>query len=186
MAIPQIQIDTRDIQMNYRTTQPQLNISQQQANMQIEQPAATLDITAKQGTLHIDQSKAFAEAGAKSVKQLNDEYVQKGKQAVMQMMAKKAQQGEQLMHGAGKGQGAATLQQIVKQNTGLGPPAKSNITFIPSPGAVKIDFTPGEFDIDIQAQQPKIDVQVTQPQFDFTYGTVKGTMTQRPAVEVYV
>lgn len=186
MAIPQIQLQIRDIQMNYSIRPPEVSISQPQAELSIQQPEAIVNITTEQGKLHLDQSQAFSEAGLKSIKELNADYVQKGRQAVLSAIAKKAQQGEQLMHGAGKGQQGASIAHIAKQNTAVGPPQKVNIKFIPSPGAVKMDYTPGHFDIDIQAQKPKIDVQVNKPKIDLTYGSVKGTMTQRPSVEVHV
>ena len=186
MAIPQIQLTIHDIQMDYSIRAPQIDILQRQAELHIEQPAAIIDITAKQATLHIDQSQAFAEAGLKPISQMISEYASKGKQAALQSIARNVQEGEQLQNGAGKGQRAAVIQSIAAQNTKVGPPQKSNITFIPSPGAVKINFTPGEFNIDIQAQQPKIDVQTFTPQIDLTYGAVTGTMTQRPSVEVHV
>lgn len=186
MAIPQIQIKTNDIQMDYSIRPPQVNISQPEAEVSIQQPDAIVDITSKLGQLHIDQSQAFAEAGLKPISQVNKEYVEKGRQAVLQMIAQKAQEGEQLMKGAGKGQRGAAIQQIAKQNDAVQPPKPVNVAFIPSPGAVKMDYTPGEFDIEIEAQKPKIDVKVNKPQIDLTYGTVKGTMTQRPSVEVYV
>lgn len=186
LAIPQIQLQIQDIQMNYSIRPPQVNISQPEAQVSISQPAAILDITAEMGKLSIDQSQAFSEAGLKPISEVNRDYVQKGKQAVLAAIAKKAQQGEQLMHGAGKGQRGAPIAQVAKQNAAVQPPKKINIDFIPSPGAVKMDYTPGEFDIHIEAQKPKIDVQVNKPKIDLTYGDVTGTMTQRPSVEVHV
>lgn len=186
MAIPQIQIQTTDIQMNYSIRPPQVNISQKPADVSIQQPEATMQITNKLGELQIDQSQAFAEAGLKPITDVNKEYVEKGRQAVLQMIAQKAREGEQLMKGAGKDQRGAAIQQIAKQNDLVEPPKKINVHFIPSPGAVKMDYKPGEFDIEIEAQKPKIDVKVNKPQIDLTYGTVEGKMTQRPSVEVYV
>lgn len=172
--------------MNYNIRPPEVNISQPKAQLSIEQPAAILDITSEMGKLTIDQSQAFAEAGLKPISEVNNEYVQKGKQAVLAAIAKKAQQGELLLQGAGKNQRGAAIKQIAKQNDLVQPPKKVNIDFIPSPGAVKMDYTPGHFDIHIQAQKPQIDVQVNKPQIDLTYGDVTGTMTQRPSVEVHV
>lgn len=186
MAIPQIQLQINDIQMDYTIRAPEISISQRPADLSISQPAAIVDITAKQGKLYIDQSQAFSEAGLKPISEVNREYVQKGKQAVLSAIARNVQEGEQMLQSAGKGQPGQVFKQIAKQNDLVGPPKKINIQFIPSPGAVKINYVPGEFDIDIQAQKPQIDVKVNKPQIDLTYGTVQGTMTQRPSVEVYV
>ncbi|OCS86805.1 DUF6470 family protein [Caryophanon latum] len=186
MAIPQIQLQINNIKMDYDIKPPQVNISQPEAEMTIEQEAATLEINSEPGQLHIDQSQAFQEAGLKPISQVNKEYVEKGRQAVMESIAKAAQQGDMLMRGAGKGQRGAAIQQIAKQNDMVQPQKQIGLTFIPSAGAVKMDYTAGEVNVEIQAQKPKIDVKVNKPQIDLTYGTVKGTVAQRPSVEVYV
>ena len=83
LAIPQIQLQINDIQMNYSIRAPQVNISQPQAELSIKRGESEVKIDSKMGQLTIDQSKAFAEAGLKPLSQINAEYVQKGRQDVL-------------------------------------------------------------------------------------------------------
>lgn len=186
MAIPQIQLQINDIQMNYSIRAPQVNISQPKAEMSISQENPTFEVTSKMGQLTTDQSQAFAEAGLKSISQVNQEYVQKGRQAVLSSIAKKAQQGDMLLRGAGKNQKGAAIQQIAKQNDMVQPQKQIGIKFIPSPLSIKRDFIPGHFNIDIETTKPQIDAKINKPRIDLTYGDVTGTMTQRPSVEVHI
>lgn len=186
LAIPQIQLQINDIQMNYSIRAPQVNISQPKAELSIKRGESEVKIDSKMGQLTIDQSKAFAEAGLKPLSQINAEYVQKGRQAVLSSIAKKAQQGAMLMQGAGKGQRGAAIQQIAKQNDMVQPQKQIGIKFVPSAGSVTTDYIKGHFNIDIETTKPQIDAKINKPKIDLTYGDVTGTMTQRPSVEVHI
>lgn len=185
MKLPQIQIHTTDIQMDWRTTKPQQHIEQPQATLHIEQPAAILEIHTTRGILKIDSSQARRDIGMIGPLESSANYAEKGKQELLKGIARRVQEGYQMADNAGKGMGRATIQNIAKQNQG---PHHTpfNIKFVPSIGSVKIDYTPGTTDVNIERREPIIDAQVNKPVLEYTPGKVTGTMMQRPRVDIDV
>lgn len=186
MRLPQIQIQTTDIQMDYTITDPVQRIEQKPAELSISQPAATLEIRSTNAKLHINMDQMWRDLGMKPTGEVIREHAQKGQQAALRGISKRVGEGRQLMLSAGKGQGAATIQGIAKQNHGPERAGPYNIKFIPSVGSVKVNITPGTLDINIEQNKPKIDVKVNKPKMDLTYGEVRGTMVVRPDVTIDV
>ena len=186
MRFPQIQITTTDIQMEYTVTRPFQQIEQPKADVQIEQPAATLEMRTTNPKLEINRDQFWRDLGMVPTGEMIQEDAQKGRQELLKGIARRAQEGRQLMETAGKGMGAEPIRNIAKQNHGPKRPGPYNIKFIPSYNAVKINFTPGTLDINIEKNAPKIDVKVNKPKMDFTYGEIHGKMVVRPDVEIDV
>lgn len=186
MKIPQIQITTTDIQMDWQIQDPVQRIQQPQAEQHISQPAAIVEINTTDSVLKIDSSQARRDIGMISTKESIEKYAQAGKDGVFQGIARRVREGNQMMKGAGKDQGRATLQGIAKQNTGPSRPGPYNIKFVPSIGSVKINYTAGTTDVNITRQDPKIDTKVNKPIHEYTPGKVTGTMLQRPSVTIDV
>ncbi|MEK4228426.1 DUF6470 family protein [Solibacillus sp. FSL H8-0538] len=186
MRLPQIQITTNDLKMNYEIQDATQKIRQPKAEQTIEQPAATLEINTTNGKLSIDSSQARRDIGMIGPLESTKNFAQKGTQVNLEGIAKRVREGRQMMLGAGKGQGRATIQNIAKQNHGPKRPGPYNIKFVPSIGSVKIDYTPGTTNIDIEANSPKIDTKVNKPIHDYTGGKVTGTMVQRPTISIDV
>lgn len=186
MRIPQIQIHQTNIQMDRKITQPILKIEQPQAELSISQPAATIEINTTNAQLHINMDQMWRDLGMKPTGEVISEYAQKGKQGALDGIARRVREGRQLMLGAGKGQGRATIQNIAKQNHGPKREGPYNIRFIPSYGSIDINTTPGTIDINVTRNDPKIDVKVNKPIHDYTPGKVTGTMVQRPDIQIDV
>lgn len=186
MQIPQIQIKKTDIQMDFKITKPFQQIKQPKADLKISQPAATLEINTTNAKLDINMDQMWRDLGLKPIGELINEYAQMGRQEMLSGISKRVSEGRQMMLGAGKDQGSATIRNIAKKNHGPERPGPYNIKFIPSIGSVKVNITPGTTDINIQRNEPKIDVKVNKPQMDFTYGTVNGKMVVRPDVHIDV
>ena len=184
MRIPQIQINTTDIQMDFNIIKPRQTIKQPKATQTIEQPAAILDIKTVKGQLKIDSSQARRDLGLIGPIESIENYAKEGKQKLLEGIARRVREGYQMMEGAGKGQGRAVIQQIAVQNHGPKRPGPYNIKFVPSLGSVKIDYIPGKAEISVTPQKPKIDVQVNKPIHEYTPGDVTGTMVVRPKVEI--
>ncbi|MER2190097.1 MAG: DUF6470 family protein [Solibacillus sp.] len=186
MQLPKIQIQQTDIQMDLTITKPFQKIQQPQAQLSISQPAATLEINTTNAKLDINMDQFWRDLGSVLPGEVISEYAQKGRQGALQGISRRVSEGRQMLLGAGKGQGRATLQNIAKQNHGPERVGPYNIKFIPSIGSVKVNITPGTTDIEFHRQFPKIDVQVNKPQMDFTYGDVRGKMIARPNIEIDV
>lgn len=186
MRLPQIQIKTTDIQMELIIKKPVQQISQPKAEQTISQPAAKLEINTTRSVLKIDSSEARRDIGQYPTGEMIGRYAQEGKQAVMQGIARRVREGNQMMEGAGKGQGRAIIQQIATQNTGPKRPGPYNVKFVPSVGSVKIDFTPGTTNIKITPGELNINVKVNKPIHNYTPGKVTAVMAQRPRVDIDV
>lgn len=186
LNVPQIQIATTDIKMQYSTKPPVQKIQQPHASQRIEQPAAILEINTSRGQLKIDSSQARRDLGQVGPIEATKNAAQQADQTRLQGISRRVSEGRQMMLGAGKGQGAGTIKQIAIQNHGPKRPGPYNIKFVPSIGSVKIDYTPGKTDVNIEAQQAKIENKVNKPIHDYTPGKVSGTMVQRPDVQIDV
>lgn len=185
MRLPQIQIRTTDAIIDLDISKPQQYIKQPKATQHIEQPAAILEINTTRGVLKIDSSQARRDLGLIGPLESSANYAEKGKQEVLQGMARRAREGRQIMDNSGKGQGRAIIQNIAKQNHGPHR-VQFNVKFVPSVGSVKIDYTPGTTDVNIQRREPIIDAKVNKPIHEYTPGKVTGTMVQRPDVDIDV
>ncbi|MCT6925681.1 DUF6470 family protein [Metasolibacillus sp.] len=186
MRLPQIQIQTTDIQIDLQIHKPVQHIEQPRAQQSIAQPAATLEIHTRKGELSIDSSDARRDLGYYPTGEMIKRYAQEGHQEMMKGISRRIREGRQMMLSAGKGQEGAVIQQIAVQNTGPKRPGPYNIKFIPSIGSVKIKYKPATVDVNIQRNQPNIDVKVNKPIHDYTPGKVTGTMIQRPRVDIDV
>lgn len=182
MRLPQIQITTTDIKMDYHISKPVQRIEQPKATQTIEQPAAILEINTTRGQLKIDSSQARRDLGLIGPLESTEKFAAEGRQKVLEGIARRMSEGAQMKNNAGKGHGRATIQNIAKQNYGPQRPGPYNIKFVPSIGSVKIDYTPGTIDVNFTRQDPIIDVQVNKPIHDYTPGDVSGTMVKRPSV----
>lgn len=186
MRFPQIQITAKDIQMDWNIQEPVQRIQQPRAEQSISQPAAILEIHTTKSDLKIDSSQARRDIGMLTTKESIEKYAQAGREGNLKGIARRVQEGYQMMNGAGKEQGRSVMQSIAKQNTGPKRPGPYNIKFVPSVGSVKIDYTPGTTDVNITRQEPKIDTKVNKPIHEYTPGKVTGTMLQRPSVTIDV
>lgn len=186
MNIPQIQITTTDINMDYRIQQGTQKIQQPKASQTIEQPAAILEINTTRGQLKIDSSQARRDVGMIGPIEVTKNAAQEGQQDLLSGISRRVREGNQMMENAGKEQGRATIQNIAKQNHGPKRAGPYNIKFVPSIGSVKIDYSPGTTNVDIQRRNPKIENKVNKPIMDYTAGKVNGTMVQRPSVHIDV
>ena len=186
MRIPQIQITTTDIQMDWNISDPIQRIQQPNADVKIEQPAAILDISTTRPQMQVDMSQFWRDVGLKPTKELISENAQKARQEMLQGISRRMGEGRQMLLGAGKGQGADTIKSIAMQNHGPKRPGPIGIEFIPSYNSIKVSIQPGTTDVNIQRQFPRIDVQVNKPIHDYTAGKVSGTMVVRPDVNIDV
>lgn len=184
MRMPQIQIKTHDIQIEMQTIKPKQYIRQPKATQKIEQPRAILDIKTTRGKLLIDTYQARKDIGLLSPKDSVFEYAKKGKQAVLEGIARTMQEGKQMMYSAGKGNGSV-VSDIAKSNT-MPKVAPINIKFVPKYGSVKIKYIPAEVNIEAIPQKPKIDVQVNKPIHEYIPGDVLFEVTQYPSVEINI
>lgn len=143
MKIPQLRLENTSAQIGIQTTKAVNEIEQPKADLSIEQPKGDLEIKTKKSKLTIDQTQARADVDLKSVFRRVEEFAQQGYQGLLEGIARRAQQGNELMQIENGGNPIASQAKQNSQN----PLKEFGLAFIPSPGSVKIDYVPARVEI---------------------------------------
>lgn len=181
MRIPQIQIQTTNAQIGLTIPEPQQQIKQQPADLQIRQPAAELKIETTEGQLQIDQTQLRADLGMYSLPELARNAAQKGQQMILQGIARRAREGEQLGDITNGNNAIASIAKSKNENMQQ---KQLGIKFIPSFGAVKLNYIPADVEIHVQMNKPKIDATIHKAVHHYTPGKVSVDLLQKPSIEI--
>lgn len=180
MIFPQIRLESTRGQIGLQINQPVQEIQQPQADLSIEQPAAEMTIDRRPSKLTIDQTRAREDVDLKSIRRRIEEAADRGKQDLLDGIARVSSQGDQLMRVE---DGGNAIPDIAEAN-GLPPFYEFNIGFIPSAGSVEIGYDPGDVNIQWQTHKPNIQVNINKPIHHYTPGTTTVSMKQYPNVKV--
>lgn len=180
--IPQLQIQTTPAILSLQTTKPTQEIKQPRATLNQQQPAATLEISTTRPQLSVDTTEARAEIDLKSVFRRSEENEQFGKQGAMDGIARRAQEGQQMMEIENRGN---VISEIAKHNA-TPPPAPIGIGFIGNHSSVQVSIQPGTTDVRFTTQKVINDVQINKPFHQYTQGKVTGVMEQYPSIQIDV
>ena len=182
MNIPQLQIQTTRGILGLQITKPVQENEQPKATQNLQQPAAILEISTTRAQLSVDTTEARADIDMKSVFRRSAENAQFGKQGAMDGIARRAQEGQQMMEIENRG---SVIAEIAKHNA-TPPPAPIGIRFIGNHSSVQVSIQPGTTDIRFTPQKVVNDVQINKPIHQYTPGKVTGVMEQWPAVQIDV
>lgn len=180
MQLPQIQMTSLMGKIAIEQSKGDMDIVQPKAEMTIEQPKAVLSMQTTKGTLTIDQSQAWEETNLMGPIRLSEKIAQEGKQAALEGVQRRAEQGAQLIdiHLGGN-----VIKEQAIQN---GHPVykEPQIAYIPSPLSVKIQYQKGQLQMDVETQKPIIDVKVNKPHINFQRGDVHVSVAQHPSLTI--
>lgn len=182
MNIPQLQIQTTRGILGLQITKPVQEIEQPRATQSIEQPAAILDISTTRSQLSVDTTENRADVDMKSVFRRSAENAQYGHRKVSEGIARRAQEGQQLVRIE---DGGNVIASISKQN-GTPPPAEMNVRFVGDRLKLKVSIAPGTTKINATPQKPIHDIQINKPIHHYTQGKVTGQMEQWPDIQIDV
>lgn len=180
MQIPQLQIETTRGILGLQIDKPVQEIEQPKAELIQQQPAAILEISTTDPKLSIDTTENRADIDMKSIIRRMDENVQFGKQSVLEGMARRAEEGQQLMRIEN---GGNAIVDISKQ-IATPPPAPLGIRFVGNRLKLKMSIEPGTTDIQWKIQQPVNNVKLNKPIHNYTPGKVTGRMEQYPSIQI--
>jgi hypothetical protein len=180
MQVPQIRLESTYAQIGIRTNHAHLAIEQPKADLTIEQPKANMSIQTNQSKLTIDQSKAREQMDLKSIFKRQDEASQLGYNGVLEGIARRAAEGEQLMKIENGGNAIAS---IAKQKSNP-KPKELGKNWAPMIGNVNIEYTPSKVEIIIEPKKPIIHVQPNKPIFTYSPGKVEYMMEQYPSLKI--
>lgn len=182
MNIPQIQIQTTRGILGLQITKPVQEIEQPRATQNLQQPAAILEMSTTRPQLSVDTTENRADLDMKSVSRRSADNAQFGKQSLMDGIARRAREGQQLMQIEN---GGDPLADIAKHN-GTPPPGQIGIRFVGDRTKIQMSITPGSLNINAIPQKPIHDVQINKPIHNYTQGKVAGQMEQWPDIQIDV
>jgi hypothetical protein len=180
MRLPQIRMESTYAKIEINTRKGQQEIEQPSASLNIQQPKAEMYVEKTPSRLTIDQSRARADADLKSAPQRIVEAAQQGNQAVMEGIARRAQEGEAMMKIEN---GGSAIAQLAKEHKVL-PEHEFVLGWIPSVGSVRVDYDPGQLDIYWKVNKPIIDSQTHQPIINYYPGNVDVSMKQYQSLRI--
>lgn len=181
MKIPQLQIQITNAQIGLTIPDPQQHIEQPPADLQIEQPAADLSIHTTEGQFQFDYTQFWNDLGFYSLTDVARNFAQKGIQAGLEGIARRAREGRQLGDIAHGNNAIAAISK--SKNTNI-QQKQLGIAFIPSYQAIKAHYTPADVQIDVQKNDPKIEARINKPIYDYTPGKVSLDLLQQPSVKI--
>ncbi|KQL52985.1 hypothetical protein AN964_05310 [Heyndrickxia shackletonii] len=180
MKLPQIRLESQPamIQMNSKIATQ--SIEQPAAGLDIQQPPAELHIERTPAKFTVDQSQAWADMDLKPISKRIKEFAQNGYQDWLDGIARRAEEGDQLMRVENGGNPIAS---ISKENSKL-PTHEFNFGLVPSPLSVKTYFDPSKLDIQWDTKKPSINVRVNKPTIEYSPGNVSISMKQYQSLKI--
>ncbi|KXH84139.1 DUF6470 family protein [Sporosarcina sp. HYO08] len=180
MQLPQLQIQTTRGMIGLQTTKPVQEIEQPSATLDLQQPQAVLTTKTTKPRLSIDTTEARADLDLKSSFRRTEEVTQYSRSEVFNGIARRAQDGRELMEIENGGSpNASFANQAFRQ-----PYSSLNIQFIPSYGSVKVSFEPGNVDIRVEPQKVVNNSRANKPIHTYTPGKVSVELLQQPSVQI--
>lgn len=182
LNIPQLQIQTTRGILGLQITKPIQEIEQPRPTMDLQQPAAILEISTTSPQLSIDTTEARADLDLKSVRRRIEEHAQRGQQGAMEGIARRAQEGQEMLRIEN---GGNAIVELSKRN-GTPPPAPLGIRFVGDRSKVQVSIQPGTTNIQATPQKVVNDSQINKPIHQYTPGKVTGVMEQEPSIQIDV
>lgn len=180
MNFPQIRLQSTNAQIEIYTQKGNLEMEQPAAELSIQQPPAEMQIDRKPSRLTIDQTQARADVDLKSIFKRTEEVAQFGRQDWLNGIARRAQEGEELMKIENKGNPIA---EQAKRHV-LRPEHQFNIGWIPSAGSVKISYDPGKVDIHWKVNKPIVESKYNKTIINYTPAKVDVQLKQYPSLQI--
>ncbi|MFS0821620.1 DUF6470 family protein [Bacillus sp. 1P02SD] len=180
MGLAQIRLESQNAKTGIRTTKPIQEIQQPKADLSIQQPKADLEIRTTPGKLTIDQTEAWADMDLKHISRRIAEAADKGYQNSLEGIARRAQEGNELMKIEN---GGNPIAQIAKRNS-EGPEFQFNIGWIPSHFSVKTNYVPAAVDIQVKVNKPIINSSINKPIHEYIPGKAYIRLEQRQSLKI--
>lgn len=180
MNVPQIQLQTTRGQIALTTQKPVQQIEQPKAELDLQQPKAELKMQTTKSTLSIDSTEMRESLDLKSSMSRTREVAQYSAQTAMEGLARRAQEGSDLMKIENGGNPIAEH----AKRTGRQSYASLGIKFIPQADSVSINFTPGSVDIQGEPQKVINNTKTNKPIHNYIPGKVNVEMQQYPSMKI--
>lgn len=178
MNIPKLQIQSTPARIGLDIQKPVQEIQQPKANLDLQQPKAKMSIQTTKSKLSIDSYEMRESMGYKTSMSRTREIAQQSNQMLLEGIARRAQEGQELMRIENGGNPIAEQ----AKRSGIQPYSGLNIKFIPQANTVKINFEPGTVDIQVEPQKVINNSTINKPIHNYTPGKVNVEMLQYPSL----
>lgn len=180
MKLPQIRIQSQPALISHETIHAKQTIQQPKAELDLQQPPAEMTIHRTPSKLTIDQTAAREAVDLKSIRKRIEEFADNGRQELLEGIARRAQQGDELMKIENGGNPLASQ---AKQNSEK-PEKQFNIGFIPPMFSVKLNYEPTKLDIDWQVNKVINNTKTNKPILDYEAGKVEIGLRQKESLDI--
>ncbi|CAH0344852.1 DUF6470 family protein [Bacillus sp. CECT 9360] len=180
MQFPQIRLQSQPALIEIQTKPSNQSIEQPGPLIDIQQPPAELTIERVPSKLTIDQTKAREDVDLKSIAKRKEEFAEQGYQDFLAGIARRRQDGDELMRIEYKGNPIAAQ---AKRNSEK-PPSEFNIGWIPGGNSVKLSYEPGRVNIQVKVNKPIINSEVRKPVHSYTPGEVAVRLKQYQSLKI--
>ncbi|WP_338751631.1 DUF6470 family protein [Bacillus sp. FJAT-52991] len=180
MKLPQIRMNSQFAQIELTIQKPVQSIEQPQAQLDIEQPKAEMTIETTPAQLSIDQTAAWEAMDLKHIFRRIEEYAQNGYQDFLAGIARRAQDGDQLMKIE---HGGKALEDIAKRNSEK-EPKQLHLGWVPPHFSVKNNHKPKTLEIHWEPKKVINNTKAQKPIIDYQPGEVTTDMNQRESLDI--
>lgn len=180
MNIPKMQIQSAKAQIGLNIQKPVQEIEQPKATLDLQQPKAQMSIQTTKPQLSIDAYEARESMDYKTSMSRTREIAQRSIQEALEGMARRAQEGNELMRIENGGNPIADQ----AKRRGRQPYSSLNIKFIPQADSVKINYQPATVDIQVEPQKVINNTTANKPIHNYTPGKVNVEMLQYPSLKI--
>ncbi|MFB6468939.1 DUF6470 family protein [Cytobacillus sp. Hz8] len=179
MKLAQIRLQSTPMKIGLHIQQPKQSIEQPHAIQSIQQPQAKLEIETIPGRLNIDQTKAWEDMDLKPISKRVEEAAQYGYEDFLKGVARRAEEGAELMAIENKGNPIADQAKRNSEKT-----REFTIGWIPSYFSVKINYEPAKVNIKVEPQKPIIDAKIQRPIHNYEQGKVDVSVEQWNSLKI--
>lgn len=180
MKLPQIRLESQSAMIQMNSKMATQSIEQPSAELDIQQEPAELHINRTPAKFTVDQSQAWADMDLKPISRRIAEFAQNGYQDWLEGIARRSEEGDQLMSIENGGNPIAS---ISKKNS-TPPTHEFNFGLVPSPLSVKTNFESSKLDIQWNTKKPSINVKVNKPNIEYNPGSINISMKQYQSLKI--
>jgi hypothetical protein len=167
-----------------RTNHASQEIRQPRADLTIRQAPAQMSVHRTPATVSIDQSAAWHNLDLKSPRVRIAEAAQAGKQAVLDGIARRSEEGRELLH-IERNKGVNLIARQAKEHmAGAVIGTHYSTGNIPASQAVTYQVAPARLDISWERHDPVIQSTQQPPEYVYRPGRVAVSMQQYPGLEI--
>ena len=179
MVIPHLIMHSVQGKIGMRSSKGKLKIYYSNADLSIQQPKAELKIKKTSSKLYIDQTQAWNNLNLKSAFVRIRDMSNMGRQAVLEGIKRRVDQGDTLMKIENKGNPIKS--QAIENSQSQG---GYDTGHVPPTDAVKIQYQPTQLDIQWHIHQPDIKVTTHKPQYHYQPGELNIYVRQYPSLTI--